>query len=227
MVGTCRRIFPGYFQKYHVNTMVYECGNHPLTLNHHHWTIVIFRYFGLIYESFLFIAFQCCKNLWSFYDFIMEIISRHWWNSKSYYCFPTNVSTIGFKVLQKLYDFRLRHNFDCLISNNDSFSTSKEDIKCSGMPVQNINLIPTPVTKTHSWSCSVTSPDHCSLYKYITCGRAFWREGGLVSLCSQINTSTSHTPPKTIHPAFEISMLWDENIWDISKSTADKQTEDE
>lgn len=46
--------------------------------------------------------------------------------------------------------FRLRHNFDCLISNNDSFSTSKEEIKCSGMPVGNIKLIPTLVTKTHS-----------------------------------------------------------------------------
>ncbi len=45
--------------------------------------------------------------------------------------------------------FRLRHNFDCLIFNNDYFSTSTEEIKCSGMPVRNINLIPTPVTKTH------------------------------------------------------------------------------
>lgn len=41
--------------------MVNEYGNHPLAWNYHHWTIVLFAYFDLDQESFLFIAFDAVK----------------------------------------------------------------------------------------------------------------------------------------------------------------------
>ncbi len=189
--------------------MLYEYSNNPLAWNYHHWTYLQFAYFALVDNS----ACLLLTNAVKIYDIFMilswklflvtdetaRVIIVFLQMSLQYVlkCFRSSMIYLIVVVI-----FRLRHNFDCLIFNNDYFSTSTAKIKCSGMPVRNINK---------------DSPHHSSFYKYITCGRAFWREAGLVSLCSKssqtqlyINTSTTHTPPKTIHPAFEISTLWDE-----------------
>ncbi len=126
--------------------MVYEYSNNPLAWNYHHWTYLLFAYFALVDKA----ACLLLSNAVQMYDLFMIL---------SWKLFLVTDETarvfIGFLQMSLQYVlkcfrssmiylivvviFRLRHNFDCLIFNNDSFSTSTEEIKCSGMPVRNIN----------------------------------------------------------------------------------------
>lgn len=125
----------------------------------------------------LLIAFSSFKNVWTVK---MEIIPRlwYWWNSKSL-----------------------------------TFSCKCPDNKCYSAEETMIYLI----LRERDWGTIwiVLTWPLLILQIYYAWGKTFWRGDMLVSSFftrwSQstqtqlhINTSTTHTPPKTIHPAFEI-----------------------
>ncbi len=84
--------------------MLYEYSNNPLAWNYYNWTYLLFAYFALVDKA----ACLLLSNAVKMYDLFMILSWKLFLvtdeTARVTIVFNNNVSTICFKVLQKLYD---------------------------------------------------------------------------------------------------------------------------